>query len=321
MLDALRNAGPARTPPDVYDVAVALEGPRPAARPLPAPEQADESDGFDEEDGGGEVPFIEVGPGRSVEGSPDVLAAVPSGPPRDPKAPAAAAPSTAPAAPGVVFRPLGAAAPSSTADFPPELVAYHDPDHPVSAQYRDLLAAVTASPGVRSPALLLCAATQDAPTAAVLLNLAITAARQGWRTAVVDADLPCSAVAGLLGVRALPGLCEVLAGAVTAEEALQPTRQPHLAALAAGGPPPAGAARLTPQGVRSLLRHLRQRFDLVLVGGPRWDGGPDAAALASACDAACLVVAGPAAGSPEVERLLRELPAKGVRLAGCVVAG
>src|SRR5262245_52074868 len=88
MLDALKKGGPALAPPNGHDADRPPEEPRPVSQPLPPPEESGEADGFGDEDGEGNVPFIEVGPGRLVEGSPDVLGAGPPprpAPPRDGK--------------------------------------------------------------------------------------------------------------------------------------------------------------------------------------------------------------------------------------------
>ena len=58
----------------------------------------------------------------------------------------------------------------------------------------------------------------------------------------------------------------------------------------------------------SLLRQVRQRCGLVLVLGPHWDGRPDAAALAAACDVVYLVLPEQEAGSPQVDELLQAIP-------------
>lgn len=123
-LETLRP-GPARRAP--------TDDPAPAAAP-PAPAVEDE----EEEE---EIPFIEVGPRKSMEASASVLATGP--------APGAAAPA-------VTFRPSPAEALPRRPHFAADVVAHHQPDHPVSGQYRELLAAVTPpAAGEAAPVLLL----------------------------------------------------------------------------------------------------------------------------------------------------------------------
>jgi Mrp family chromosome partitioning ATPase len=218
------------------------------------------------------------------------------------------------------------------------LVAYHAPGDPVSGRYRDLLGALLAALGDVSGArgglptrtfpgagaLLFTSARPGAGTTTVLLNLAVTAVRQGRRrVVVVDANLRRPGVAARLGLPEFPGLCEVLGGTFSLDHALQETEQANLLALTAGFPSGGERAgvRFVAETVRSLLRQLRQRFDLVLVDAPPWDGRPDVALPATACDAVCLVLAGQEAETPRVDDLLRGIPAQGVRLVGCVLTG
>jgi Mrp family chromosome partitioning ATPase len=268
-----------------------------------------------------EVPFIEVGPHRSLEASPSVLASIPAPALAAPPVAMPPRPSAAQARGGVTFRPLARRA-APRPQMAPELVAYHSPDQPASASYRDLLAATLGALGepVARPVLFFTAAGQGVGTTTVLLNLGVTAARQGRRVLVVDGNLRRPAVADRLGVADRPGLREALAGSVPLEQAVLETDQPGLAALPAGTPAPPSAPPPAAHEVRPLLRELRRRFDLVLLDGPRWDGRPDVSALGRACDAVFLVVPAAEADSPVVDELTRLIPGQGARLAGCVLA-
>jgi Mrp family chromosome partitioning ATPase len=289
----------------------------------PTPEQPDPAS----EEAAEEIPFIEVGPRRHVEASPSVLASpsIPprvreSGPPED--APVIMAPLPVwPAVSGpltVTFRPL-------PARLAPELIAYHDPSSAASGQYRDLLSALLTAAGrlqSRSQAFLFTAPQAGAGTTTVLLNLAITAARQDHhRTLLIDANLERPRVAERLGLPDGPGLCGVLAGTTKLANALQETSQPDLFALAAGERETAPRLRFVAETTRSLLRQLRQQFDLVFVDGPPCEGRPDAAVLGAACDAVFLVLPEKDAETPHVDELLQTLPRQGIRLAGCILAG
>ncbi len=296
LLQATKQSGNGHRPP------VAPSAARPAdASPQNHPQLA----GTEPADDDTAVPFIEVGPSRLIEGSPDVLAVQPV--PTFSPAPAADE------RPAVTFQPLPSpvVAPPGIA---PQVIAFHNPAHAASAQYRELLAAVLAAVPARSArALFLTGSTPGVGTTTIALNLAVTAARQGRRVAVVDAARR-SAVAARLALCDRPGLNEVLAGTASLDEALQETEQPGLVALT-GGAPSAAAPRAA-EAYRWLLRQLRQRFDLVLLDGPPWTGRLESTAPGAACDAAFLVVA----AGEDAGDLLRDVPAHGVRLVGSVVA-
>jgi Mrp family chromosome partitioning ATPase len=71
--------------------------------------------------------------------------------------------------------------------------------------------------------------------------------------------------------------------------------------------------------MRSLVRDLRQRFDLLLVDGPRWDGRPEVVAAGAACDAVYVVMPETEAESPQLDHLFQVIPEQGARLAGCIL--
>jgi hypothetical protein len=71
--------------------------------------------------------------------------------------------------------------------------------------------------------------------------------------------------------------------------------------------------------MRSLLRHLREQFDLVLVDGPCWDGRPEVVALGCACDAVFLCLPESDQDTPETADLLQVIPEQGAALCGCVL--
>jgi Mrp family chromosome partitioning ATPase len=278
---------------------------------LVAPESTPEDlTGQEPADEEANMPFIEVGPSRSVEGSPDVLAYRP--------VPPLQVPAVADASQVLSFRPLPVRveAPSRVV---PEVIAFHEPTHPVSGQYRELLTAIVkAAPPRTNLSLLFTGSASGVGTTTVVLNLAVPAARQGQRVVVVDGNGRRPAIAARLALCDRPGLNEVLAGTAALDDSLQDTEIPELTALTSGA---AGAA--APRSVeayRSLLRQLRQRFDLALIDGPRWDGRPEVIAPGAASDAAFLVVPAGSEDSPAIQELLRQIPGQGVLLAGCISA-
>jgi Mrp family chromosome partitioning ATPase len=312
MLDALRRADNAQTETDEPRSAVPSAGAATASEPpLTGAEE--------------EIPFIEVGPRKSMEASPSVLACAPASAPRPPcpESPPVSCdepPLGVPASRSVHFRPLpGRIAPRSRLAL--ELVAYHAPDQPAARQYREVLEAVrNAATASDHPAVLLFTpALPRSGNTTTLLNVALTAARQEQqRVAVVDANLRHPTVAERLGLPTAPGLREVLAGTAALDDVLQATEQANLFALPAGVRDVAGV-RFVAETMRSLLRQLRQRFPLVFVDGPRWDGRPDVTTLGAACDAVFLVTSEQEAETPQTDALLQLIPTQGARLAGCIL--
>jgi Mrp family chromosome partitioning ATPase len=281
-----------------------------SAPPPDAPEEPNE-----------EVPFIEVGPRKSVQASPGVLATTTQA--KKDQRGAANDPHTAP-----IRTVLAQAEPvSSVLQSPhvvPQPIAFPQPAEPTGERYHQLLDRLTL-PRADTPARLLlfspAAEAADELTVTVLLNLAVTAARgYGRSVVVVDADFRQPRIARTLGLKEHPGLGEILAGECALEPSLQLHEQATLFALTAGTGERSGGVRCVVETVRSVLRQLRQRFDLVLVRGPIWDGGSDAGHLAEVCDGVYPVLPEAEATTPRVDEVLQTIPHRGTKPTGCILA-
>jgi Mrp family chromosome partitioning ATPase len=259
-----------------------------------------------EEEPDREIPFIEVGPRKSLEASPGVLGEQTAGPGR-----------ASPKSPQVSFRewkPL-------RGRISPEVVAFHSPADRAGEQYRSLLAAlINPFPGNQAHVLFFTSPQPEASSTAVVLNLAVTAARQGHnRVIVVEAQEARPHLAELLGLPEAPGLREVFAGMADLDRTLQETEQSGLVGLVTGLPGPSRGVHLQVETVRSVLRQLRQRGDLIFVLGSDWNGQPEQMAWATAADGVCLVLPEEKAHSPEVDDLVQRLTQEKARVMGCVL--
>ena len=172
----------------------------------------------------------------------------------------------------------------------PGLVALHLPDHPISSEYRTLRDEVRSQlPDPTPRVLFFTAAIGEAGTSTVLLNLAVTVAREnGPRVLVVDANIARPAAAPRLALKPGPGLVEVLAQQVPLAWAVQASVVPNLQVLPAGGsagtePPALG------QDLPKLLDQLRHWYDWIFVDAGVWGMIPDRDSACPAADAVYLV--------------------------------
>ncbi|GIW81925.1 MAG: hypothetical protein KatS3mg105_3732 [Gemmatales bacterium] len=261
-----------------------------------------------------EIPFVEVG-GDEFEASTAVLSESQA------KHQARSVETTNRT---VMFRPLpGALGPADPGgEIAASLVALHSPDHPLAAQYQQLLVDICQAAGVdnedgAAKVLLFSGIQAEVGTTTAVLNLAATsAAVDRKRVVVVDAAACRPAVAQNLQLSGVPGLREVLTGAVPLSRALQRTRQPNLWVLTAGQ---SLRSCLAVKSLPATLQQLGKRFDLVFVDATTWHGGPEMSALASACDALFLVVPKAAADLAETLELLHTIRSTGIALKGSVV--
>lgn len=213
---------------------------------------------------------------------------VPSAPASAP-APAAVPPATAYLS--VKFHDVTLRQPRVGAEGPdPSLVALHHPDHAISGEYRVLRDDVRRQlPEATSRVLMFSAASPEAGTTTVLLNLAVTLAQEAKaRVLVVDANVNRPGVAAKLALKSAPGLCEVLSHRVPLAWAVQQSPVQTMQILAAGDVTDA-TARAVGDDLPKLLAQLRQWYDWVLVDAGVWGAMAERDAACPAADAVYLV--------------------------------
>jgi Mrp family chromosome partitioning ATPase len=197
------------------------------------------------------------------------------------------------------------------------LVTYHFPEHAVSGEYRVLRDEIRRQlPDSTARVLLFSAATPEAGTTTVLLNLAVTLAQEGkTRVLVVDGNVTRAGVAAKLALKPAPGLCEVLAHRVPLAWAVQPSVVPSLQVLTAGEADASTPAELS-RDLPKLLGQLREWYDWVLLDGGVWGMVPERDAASPAADAVYLVTRDGNADHPEFLNLR-----SGVKEAGGLLRG
>ncbi|MFO0798361.1 MAG: hypothetical protein U0804_12870 [Gemmataceae bacterium] len=261
-----------------------------APRPAPADDFIPAAD---------DAPFVEVGapggavfsPGPGVVKFPPLPATAKAEPAADSR-PFPRLATDTPRYLSVSFHDLSgrARAPEPSEGPDAALVAFHHPDHPVSGEYRVLRDEVKAQFADHAPRVLFfTAAAGESGTTTVALNLAVTLARETpGRVLIADANITRPGVARMMGLKAAPGLVEVLGHTVPLAWAAQATVVPNLQVLAAGGnpaAPPPGIADDLPK----LTEQLRQWYDWVLIDAGVWGVLPDRDAACPAADAVYLV--------------------------------
>lgn len=173
----------------------------------------------------------------------------------------------------------------------PSIVAFHHPDHTVCDEYRGLRDELRRQTGgeQHSKALLFTSAASDNGTTTVLLNIAVTLAKEPHtRVLVVDADFDRPSAARKMGLSDVPGLSEVLGQTMPAAWVLQPTPVAKLQVLGAGKPT-ADTLPLMSTDFPKLVGQLRQWFDWILIDGGVWGERPHRDATSPAYDGVYLV--------------------------------
>jgi protein-tyrosine kinase len=196
------------------------------------------------------------------------------------------------------------------------LVALDAPDSPAAAGYRLLLARIERLAAQRPLRIVaFTSATRGEGRTTTAANLALTAAREGRATVLVEADLRRPMLAKLFGLAPRAGLAEVLDG--TAELAQAIVRVGPLAVITAGDVVDPAATLRSPR-IPAVLDALRAAYGYVVMDAPPAIAFAEGDRLAAAADAALLVVR---AGTTPRAVVRLALDAIGDRAAGIVLNG
>ncbi|MFO0935323.1 MAG: hypothetical protein U0798_02270 [Gemmataceae bacterium] len=178
-----------------------------------------------------------------------------------------------------------------------ELVAHHEPNHSISAEYRQVRDEIRHQHRAIGPKVFFfTSARPESGTTTVLLNFAITlAAEPESKVVILDADFDSPTIARKLAAADHHGLTDVLGNSVPLAWAVQPTAIPRLHVV------PTGTSELRPAAITDLPRiitQLKQSFDWVLIDAGRWGVMSDRDGVSSSADAVYAVTR-----STDLERL------------------
>lgn len=130
--------------------------------------------------------------------------------------------------------------------------------------------------------VMITSATPGEGKSTTAVNLAITAAKLGQNTLLIDGDLRRPSLAKLLEVSDSPGLSNYLSGEIESQDLPMP--MDGLKFLSTGTLPKEPAGLWAARELRTLLQGLMKNFDFVVIDTPPALGIPDAVSIASYVD-------------------------------------
>jgi Mrp family chromosome partitioning ATPase len=172
--------------------------------------------------------------------------------------------------------------------------------------------------------IVVTGASRGYATTLVAANLAAALARTGSDVVLIGAHLPDSVMdaaplARMLGVAAMPGLSDLLAGRIGLTKAMQRTpRIPSLRVITTGGAATA-AGLMQSQRLRDTLDALRRQAGYIVIEAPSTSTSADAQSLASLADAAILAVELRRAKRPALLDAAEQVRRVGTPMLGAVV--
>ncbi len=200
----------------------------------------------------------------------------------------------------------------------------NDPLSTEADAYRNLRASLIGVNGPKGPivTLLVTSAKTGEGKSTTALNLALTCARAGERTLLMDVDLRRPSLAEVFGVEKHEvGLVDVLRGDMPWQQAIVRTDIPNLNFLPTGDPTNVPIEVLGTLELRQLIAAVSKGYQRVILDAPAVLGLADCRMLGRTVDAAILVVRSGAHELRPLRRAKDMLEQSRVPLAGVVFNG
>jgi capsular exopolysaccharide synthesis family protein len=152
-------------------------------------------------------------------------------------------------------------------------------------------------------------------------HLAISLARAGRRTLLIDCDLRSPTAHRLFDLPPGPGLSEVLRGEVDVADVLQPTLACGLYLIPAGRCDAHAIQALAQDPIQALFGDLRGRYDFIIVDSAPVLTVVDSLLVSQNVDAVILSILRDVSQVPKVYAAYERLAVLGIRMLGAVVNG
>jgi capsular exopolysaccharide synthesis family protein len=176
------------------------------------------------------------------------------------------------------------------------------------------------SPDESPRTVLITSTLPDEGKTSIATTLAWVQSRAGQRVVIVDADARRPIIHSAFKVPQQPGLLDVLTGRVKLDEALHRNDEAGPAVLSSGTSIANIPGLLGSRRMETLLKLLRDQFDLVIIDSPPVLAAADARILAQKADATVLVVQWAKTPRQAVRLAVRQLRSTGgARLAGALL--
>ena len=155
----------------------------------------------------------------------------------------------------------------------------------------------------------------------VSVNLALAFADQGYRTLLIDGDVRRGGLHRYLGVNRQPGLTNLLSGAASVEQVVQPTSYPHLDLIGCGTRLQAGPELLGSPALSRLITQMRDEYTVILIDSPPLGAGVDPFVLGTTTGNLLIVLRAGYTDREFAEAKLSVLDPLPVRVVGAILNG
>ncbi len=213
---------------------------------------------------------------------------------------------------------LGTAPPLKKKTVP--LAALADVRSPLAEAYQSLRSALQFAGVNGLPAsLLITGPWQGEGKSTTAFAVAKFVARLGFRVLLIDGDVRKPSLHGVLDADNTIGLTNLLTGAATLNDAVQPTAIHNLFLITAGPASPNPAELLSGPGLSHNLAEAASTFDMVIIDGPPVMALADAPLIGAAVAATLYVIQADRTTRPHARAGLARLNLAGVHVIGALL--
>ena len=152
------------------------------------------------------------------------------------------------------------------------------------------------------------------------INIALSFARAGYKTLLIDGDIRNSVMSGVFKSREkITGLTEFLSGTTDLSHGLCDTNIENLFVVQSGSVSPNPTALLQSKNFNDMIETLRKYFDYIIVDTAPIGVVIDTAIITQKCDASILVTATGEANKRDVQKAKQQLEQTGKPFLGVVL--
>lgn len=193
-------------------------------------------------------------------------------------------------------------------------------DRGAAEAFRAVLSSIKLSPiGKMAKVILSTSTTPSEGKSFVLSNLAFTAAMNGEKCIIIDADLRLPAVARILNISAKKGLVSYMEGKSTLDESIVKEYFPNLDVLPSEKRAPNPTQVLNSEAFVSMLQDLRTKYDKIFIDTPPIGAVSDAISLLPYVDGIIYVIKHNAIKRKVIKSYIRKLLESNVPILGAVM--
>ena len=177
------------------------------------------------------------------------------------------------------------------------------------------------APGKEVKSVLITSAVGHEGKSTIASQLAVSLARSGRRTLLIDADVRNPQQHAVFGLPLDRGFCDVIRGQASLDEVVQATPAEGLWILPAGRCDMATMQAMSSPVVPAIMDRVAEQFEFVILDSGPVLTGPETMIYGQHVDAAILATRRDVSRIPKVDEAFRRLQSVGIHVIGAVVNG